>query len=165
MAACGWLRRRIAVGGNRQPIDRALPRRRAGAGVAKRASRDQGRRERHRARDGAEDRQRVADLPATLVTSTVSSGSDSARDGAAEVVPPGAAKRCTCGAPTAIARARSPSGDASIEKQLDLETLVCTRGPNFPLSRLKSRLMCPACESRRVTVVFEPPTNREVRSG
>ena len=39
MAACGWLRRRIAVGGNRQPIDRALPRRRADAGVAKRASR------------------------------------------------------------------------------------------------------------------------------
>ena len=28
-------------------------------------------------------------------------------------------------------------------KQLDLDTLVCTRGPNFPLSRLESRLMCP----------------------
>jgi hypothetical protein len=26
-------------------------------------------------------------------------------------------------------------------KQLDLDTLVCTRGPNFPLSRLESRLM------------------------
>jgi hypothetical protein len=49
-------------------------------------------------------------------------------------------------------------------KQLDLDTLVCTRGPNFPLSRLESRLMCPACGSRIVTVVFEPPTNREVRS-
>jgi hypothetical protein len=47
-------------------------------------------------------------------------------------------------------------------KQLDLETLVATRGPNFPLSRLESRLMCPACGSRRVTVVFEPPTNRAV---
>lgn len=50
-------------------------------------------------------------------------------------------------------------------KQLDLDTLVCTRGPNFPLSRLDSRLMCPACGSRSVTVVFEPPTNREARSG
>jgi hypothetical protein len=50
-------------------------------------------------------------------------------------------------------------------KQLDLDTLVCTRGPNFPLSHLESRLMCPACGSRSVTVVFEPPTNREVRSG
>ena len=50
-------------------------------------------------------------------------------------------------------------------KQLDLETLVCTRGPNFPLSRLESRLMCPACGSRSITVVFEPPTNRQVGSG
>jgi hypothetical protein len=47
-------------------------------------------------------------------------------------------------------------------KQLDLDTLVCTRGPNFPLSRLESRLMCPTCGNRRVTVVFEPPTNRQV---
>jgi hypothetical protein len=50
-------------------------------------------------------------------------------------------------------------------KQLDLDTLVCTRGPNFPLSRLESRLMCPACGSRDVAVVFEPPTNTQVRSG
>jgi hypothetical protein len=45
-------------------------------------------------------------------------------------------------------------------KQLDLDTLVCTRGPNFPLSRLESRLMCPACGSHSITVVFEPPTGR-----
>src|SRR6185437_4527439 len=50
-------------------------------------------------------------------------------------------------------------------KQLDLDTLVCTRGPNFPLSRLESRLMCPSCKSRAVMVVFEPPTNRAVLSG
>jgi hypothetical protein len=49
-------------------------------------------------------------------------------------------------------------------KQLDVDTLVCTRGPNFPLSRLESRLMCPACGSRRVTVVFEPPSNSQVCS-
>jgi hypothetical protein len=46
-------------------------------------------------------------------------------------------------------------------KQLDLETLVATRGLNFPLSRLESRLMCPACGNRRVTVVFEPPSNAQ----
>ena len=50
-------------------------------------------------------------------------------------------------------------------KQLDLDTLVATRGPNFPLSRLESRLMCPACGSRSITVVFEPPTNRHAGSG
>jgi hypothetical protein len=47
-------------------------------------------------------------------------------------------------------------------KQLDLETLVCTRGPNFPISRLEERLMCPACGNRRVTVVFEPPSNAQL---
>jgi hypothetical protein len=50
-------------------------------------------------------------------------------------------------------------------KQLDLETLVATRGPNFPLSRLESRLMCPSCGNRRVVVVFEPPSNAQVGSG
>jgi hypothetical protein len=50
-------------------------------------------------------------------------------------------------------------------KQLDLETLVCTRGPNFPLSRLESRFMCPACGNRRVILVFEPPTNAQVMGG
>jgi hypothetical protein len=44
-------------------------------------------------------------------------------------------------------------------KQLDLETLVATRGLNFPLGRLEGRLMCPSCGNRRVTVVFEPPSN------
>jgi len=50
-------------------------------------------------------------------------------------------------------------------KQLDLDTLVCTRGPNFRLSRLESRLMCPACESRSITVVFGPPANRQIGGG
>jgi hypothetical protein len=42
-------------------------------------------------------------------------------------------------------------------RTLDLDTLVATRGPNFPLARLESRLICPACGSRRVAVLFEPP--------
>jgi hypothetical protein len=40
---------------------------------------------------------------------------------------------------------------------LDMQTLVWTRGPNFPLSRLESRLMCPECGSRRVSVLFDVP--------
>src|SRR6476661_4962676 len=32
-------------------------------------------------------------------------------------------------------------------RELDLETLVWTRGPNFPLSSLDGRLMCPRCWS------------------
>jgi hypothetical protein len=40
---------------------------------------------------------------------------------------------------------------------LDMQTLVWTREPNFPLSRLESRLMCPQCGSRRVAVLFQVP--------
>ena len=40
---------------------------------------------------------------------------------------------------------------------LDMQTLVWTRGPNFPLSRLESRLMCPEFGSRRVSVLFDVP--------
>jgi len=42
-------------------------------------------------------------------------------------------------------------------RELDVETLVWTRGPNFPLSSLDGRLMCPRCRSRRVVVMFQPP--------
>jgi len=38
---------------------------------------------------------------------------------------------------------------------LDVQTLIWTRGPDLPLSRLESRLMCPECGSRRVSVLFD----------
>ena len=47
-------------------------------------------------------------------------------------------------------------------KELDTETLVWTRGRDFPLLRLESRLKCPRCGSRKVVVMFEPPTNAAV---
>jgi len=43
-------------------------------------------------------------------------------------------------------------------KELDMETLVWTRGRDFPLSRLESRLKCPRCGSRKIVVMFEPPS-------
>jgi hypothetical protein len=44
-------------------------------------------------------------------------------------------------------------------RELELETLVWTRGRAFPLHLLASRLKCPACGSARVRVVVEetPP--------
>jgi len=45
--------------------------------------------------------------------------------------------------------------------ELDLQTLVWTRGRDFPIGRLESRLKCPRCGSRRVTVLFEPPAHRQ----
>ena len=68
--------------------------------------------------------------------------------------------RCAHGPREGMKRVR----ECVYRKQLDIDTLVCTGGPNFPLSRLDSRLMCPACCSRRVTVVFEPPSNCQVCS-
>jgi DNA-directed RNA polymerase subunit RPC12/RpoP len=46
--------------------------------------------------------------------------------------------------------------------ELDMETLVCTRGRDFPLSRLESRLRCPRCGSRRVVAMYEPPTDAAI---
>jgi hypothetical protein len=44
--------------------------------------------------------------------------------------------------------------ECTYRKQLDFDTLVWTRGPNFPLSRLESRLMCLPCGSRLVSVLL-----------
>lgn len=44
--------------------------------------------------------------------------------------------------------------------ELDLPTLVWTRGASFPLARLESRLKCPQCGSRRVRLAFIVPTER-----
>jgi hypothetical protein len=40
----------------------------------------------------------------------------------------------------------------------DLPTLVWTRGRDYPIARLESRLKCPLCGSRRVLVAFIPPS-------
>ena len=65
--------------------------------------------------------------------------------------------RCTRG------RVDSPRSHSSREcgyrKELDMETLVWTRGRGFPLSRLESRLRCPQCGSRDVVVLYQPPSN------
>jgi hypothetical protein len=58
-------------------------------------------------------------------------------------------------------RVDGPSAKSSRECtyrcELDMESLVWTRGRDFPLSRLEIRLRCPRCGSRRVRVFFEPP--------
>jgi hypothetical protein len=47
--------------------------------------------------------------------------------------------------------------------ELDLQTLVWTRGAGFPLARLESRMKCPWCGSRRVVLLFEPPSGARTR--
>ena len=43
--------------------------------------------------------------------------------------------------------------------KLDMRTLVCTRGRDFPLARIAERLRCPRCGCRRVAVMFGPPSD------
>ena len=54
---------------------------------------------------------------------------------------------------------RTHTRDCTFRAELEVQTLVCTRGRDFPLSRLESRLRCPRCGSRNVVVLFQPPTN------
>jgi hypothetical protein len=47
-------------------------------------------------------------------------------------------------------------------KYLDLETLVCTRGRDFPIARIADRLRCPRCGCRHMSVMFSPPKNPQL---
>jgi hypothetical protein len=49
--------------------------------------------------------------------------------------------------------------------ELDLKTLICTRGREFPLALLAGRLKCPRCGYRRVAVVFDPPAGSQRNYG
>ena len=57
------------------------------------------------------------------------------------------------------------SRSCSYRRELDIETLVWTRGRAFPLSRLETRLRCPKCGSRNIVVLFQPPNNAAVAAG
>jgi hypothetical protein len=48
--------------------------------------------------------------------------------------------------------------------KLDIETLVSTRGRDFPLVRLAERLRCPRCGCRRISVMFGPPAGSNALS-
>jgi hypothetical protein len=49
-------------------------------------------------------------------------------------------------------------------KYLDLETLVCTRGRDFPIARIAERLRCPTCGCRQVAVMFSPPKTPQLNA-
>ena len=59
-------------------------------------------------------------------------------------------------------RSRS-SRECGLRQELDMATLVWTRGRAFPLSRLESRLRCPRCGSRHVVVLYQPPRSAALR--
>jgi hypothetical protein len=42
--------------------------------------------------------------------------------------------------------------------ELDLHTLIWTRGSAFQITSLEARLKCPMCGSRKVSVIFDVPS-------
>lgn len=47
---------------------------------------------------------------------------------------------------------------------LAMDTLIATRGRDFPMARLAERLRCPRCGSRRVRVVWNFPSVGQSRA-
>lgn len=69
--------------------------------------------------------------------------------------------RCAAGSGDGMKRVR----ECVYGGDLDLPTLVWTRGRDFPLARLESRLKCPRCGSRQVRLAFSvPPSRQQVRA-
>jgi hypothetical protein len=62
--------------------------------------------------------------------------------------------RCAWGRREAMKSVRGCLGRG----ELDLRTLIWTRGAEFPISMLDSRLKCPLCGSRRVALIFDLPS-------
>ena len=50
-----------------------------------------------------------------------------------------------------------PAQPCHWQRSLDMVTLVATRGAAFPLNLVASRMRCPNCGSRKVTVLFHVP--------
>lgn len=47
--------------------------------------------------------------------------------------------------------------ECQFEFELDMMTLLCTRGRDMPISMLRERLKCPRCGSRQVVFVMKFP--------
>ena len=63
--------------------------------------------------------------------------------------------RCYWSGPSKSGRRAMPYCDTTVE--LDMHTLVWTRGEAFPLDQLASRLKCPNCGLMKVRVYFDVP--------
>lgn len=48
--------------------------------------------------------------------------------------------------------------------ELDMHTLVCTRGRAFPLARIAQVLRCPRCGCREIAVMFSPPATSQTNA-
>jgi hypothetical protein len=70
--------------------------------------------------------------------------------------------RCYWTGPNKSGRRSVVYCDTTVE--LDMQTLVWTRGEAFPLDQLASRLKCPQCGLMKVRVYFEVPNQPNARA-
>ena len=63
--------------------------------------------------------------------------------------------RCAWGKRDAMKSVR----ECLFSTELDVQTLVCTRGRDMPITFLQERMRCPQCGSRRVRLLFDVPSN------
>ncbi len=61
--------------------------------------------------------------------------------------------RCAWGNREGMKRVRECMGTLNV----DLETLIWTRGRAFPIASLSARMKCPMCGSRKVRVLLDAP--------
>jgi hypothetical protein len=74
----------------------------------------------------------------------------------------GVRPRCYWLGPNKSGKRMVPWCDTNVE--LDMVTLVWTRGENFPLKLLPERLRCPKCGLMKVKVWFEVPNQPNAHS-
>jgi hypothetical protein len=72
--------------------------------------------------------------------------------------------RCLWGGPDTHSRHKRIAIECDTTIELDMATLVWTRGSKFPLDQLHDRLKCPKCGERRVKVYFEVPGEPKARA-
>ena len=65
--------------------------------------------------------------------------------------------RCIWSAPTRKSKEGRGQIQCDTKTELDMKTLVWTRGDRFPLDQLENRLMCPNCGSREIKIIFTVP--------
>ena len=71
--------------------------------------------------------------------------------------------RCLWGTEDPHSRSKRRTIECDTSAELDMKTLVWTRGDNFPLDQLEGRLKCPRCGGRRVKVIFSVPGNPKLQ--
>jgi low affinity Fe/Cu permease len=72
--------------------------------------------------------------------------------------------RCLWGGPGTHSRHKRIAIECDTTIELDMATLVWTRGSKFPLDQLHGRLKCPNCGERRMEVHFEVPGEPKARA-